>query len=86
MRAWVCDKWGEPADLRLGDVPRPVCGADDVIIDARAWGANFADLVLISGSYQARPAFPFAPGMEIAGIISEVGENVLRWKIGRAHV
>lgn len=82
MRSWICEKWGAPSDLRLGDLPFATCGKDDVVIDVRAWGVNYADLVLISGTYQARPAFPFSPGMEIAGVISEIGLNVQRWKIG----
>ena len=63
MRAWICKKWGGPNDLSLGDLTEPVCTDRSVKIRADAWGVNFADLVLIAGQYQARPSFPFAPGM-----------------------
>jgi len=76
MRAWICEAWGGPDVLRPGELPEPDCDPDQVLIAPQAWGVNFADLVLIAGQYQARPAFPFAPGMEVAGCIVGVGENV----------
>lgn len=75
MRAWRCDRWGGPQALRLGELPDiPACPPGQVEIAVEAWGVNFADLVLIAGHYQARPAFPFAPGMEVAGRIVAVGD------------
>ena len=82
MRAWLCRSWGEPEGLVLDDVPSPACSPDSVKIRAHAWGVNFADLVLIAGRYQARPAFPFSPGMEVAGIVEQVGRNVDRFENG----
>ncbi|SLN77705.1 NADPH:quinone oxidoreductase family protein [Oceanibacterium hippocampi] len=76
MRAWICEKWGGPRDLVLGDLPKPACPPGSILVRAEAWGVNFADLVLIAGQYQARPAFPFSPGMEVAGIVEEVGTDV----------
>lgn len=72
MRAWRCVRWGGSGDLELGELPTPAPAPGRVVIAAEAWGVNFADLVLIAGRYQARPAFPFAPGMEVAGRISAV--------------
>jgi NADPH2:quinone reductase len=46
---------------------------------------NFADSLMIEGSYQVKPELPFIPGLEVCGFISEVGEDVLRqgdWAIG----
>ena len=82
MRAWLCRSWGEPEALVLDDAPSPACGTDSVKIRVQAWGVNFADLVLISGRYQARPAFPFSPGMEVAGIVEQVGGRVGRFENG----
>ncbi len=76
MRAWKCVTWGGPGDLELGNMPEPPCLAGHVAIDVEAWAVNFADLVLIAGNYQARPAFPFVPGMEVSGKVSEVGQGV----------
>jgi len=76
MRAWICEKWGDPEDLVLASMPERDCPADKVRIKVEAWGVNFADLVLIAGKYQARPPFPFIPGMEVAGIVEDVGTAV----------
>ncbi len=82
MRAWTCNSWGGPETLTLGTLSDPSCPHDGVAIQVTAWGVNFADLILIAGHYQARPAFPFAPGMEVAGIVNEVGPNVTSVQVG----
>ena len=81
-RAWLCAAWGEPEDLVLGQLPRQPCRAGNVAIRAEAWGVNFADNVLVAGHYQARPAFPFAPGMEVAGTVEETGNGVSEFQVG----
>jgi NADPH2:quinone reductase len=70
MRAIVCASWGGPEQLSLQDVAEPVPGAGDVAIDVHACSANFADLLMIGGTYQTRPALPFVPGLEAAGRIA----------------
>jgi NADPH:quinone reductase len=70
MRAIVCASWGPPEQLSLEDVAEPVLGAGEVAIDVHACSANFADLLMIGGTYQTRPALPFVPGLEAAGRIS----------------
>jgi len=51
-------------------------------IAVQAAGINFADLLLISGQYQEKPAFPFTPGMECSGMVTEVGGGVSSLKTG----
>jgi NADPH2:quinone reductase len=53
-----------------------------VRIAVHAAGINFADLLLISGQYQEKPAFPFTPGMEVSGVITETGNGVSSLKVG----
>jgi len=69
MRAWQVAELGEPADvLRLADdVPAPVAGAGEVLVEVDAAALNFADVLLCQGKYQERPPLPFTPGFEIAG-------------------
>ncbi|HEY5738830.1 MAG TPA: NADPH:quinone oxidoreductase family protein, partial [Gammaproteobacteria bacterium] len=62
--------------LEMGRMPDPECGPGEVEIMVKACGVNFADLLLISGRYQLRPAQPFVPGMEAAGRVTRVGEGV----------
>jgi NADPH:quinone reductase len=82
MRAVLCKQWGGPEKLIVEDVPSPPIKDGAVRIAVHAAGINFADLLLISGQYQEKPAFPFTPGMEAAGVITEVGVGVSDFKPG----
>ncbi len=82
MRAVVCKEWGGPEKLVIEDVPRPVLREGTVRVVVHAAGVNFADLLVIAGQYQEKPAFPFTPGAEAAGVVSEVGAGVSGFKPG----
>lgn len=82
MRAIVCENWGDPDTLKLGELPAPAMGPGQVRIRMRAAGVNFADTVLVRGNYQEKPELPFAPGLEGAGEILEVAEDVATFKPG----
>ncbi|HLY91646.1 MAG TPA: NADPH:quinone oxidoreductase family protein [Candidatus Angelobacter sp.] len=82
MRAVLCKEWGGPDKLVVEDVPSPPIKEGAVRIAVHAAGINFADLLLISGQYQEKPAFPFTPGMEGAGVVTEVGAGVTGFKVG----
>ena len=73
MKAILCDEWGGPETLRVGESPEPRAGAGELVVAPRAWGVNFADLVLMGGNYYLKPPFPFIPGMEVAGEVVSVG-------------
>ena len=76
MRAILCNDWGEPETLTLGEAPSPVAGPGEVTVRMRAAGVNFADIVLVRGQYQEKLDFPFSPGLEGAGEILAVGDGV----------
>lgn len=82
MRAVLCKEWGGPEKLVVEDVPAPSLRSGAVRIKVHAAGVNFADLLLIAGQYQERPAFPFTPGAEAAGVITELGAGVSGLKPG----
>lgn len=82
MRAVLCREWGGPEKLKVEEVLSPALSASAVRVAVRAAGVNFADLLLVSGQYQEKPAFPFIPGMEAAGIITEIGSGVTDLKRG----
>jgi NADPH2:quinone reductase len=65
-----------PAALRLDDVPEPEPGPGQVLVDVRAAGVNFPDLLLTRGKYQFKPTPPFSPGAEIAGLVRAIGPGV----------
>ena len=84
MRALICRAWGDIDTLELAEVPAPVPGAGEVLIDVVSSSANFADSIMVAGNYQTKPAFPFAPGLEAAGRIRAVGAGVENLKPGDA--
>lgn len=78
MRAVLVDEWCSPADLRLREAPSPALRDGEVRIAVHAAGVNFADGLIVQGKYQEKPAFPFAPGFEVAGEVLEVAPDVGR--------
>jgi len=76
MRAIRIHELSGPSGLRFDEVPDPVAGDGEVLIDVRAAGVNFPDLLMSYGKYQHKPELPFSPGGEAAGVVSAVGAGV----------
>jgi NADPH2:quinone reductase len=76
MRAVVLRETGGPEVLAVADVPEPVLEDGQVLVDVRAAGINFADVLIRRGDYPQAPELPFVPGSEIAGE-TEDGRRVL---------
>jgi putative PIG3 family NAD(P)H quinone oxidoreductase len=71
---------GQP--LLWAEADAPLCGPDEVRIEVHAAGLNRADLIQRKGAYPPPPGASTTMGLEVAGIITEVGTNVSRWKAG----
>ena len=82
MRALICREFGPPSRLLVERVPQPEPAAGEVLIDIRACGVNFPDLLMVAGQYQLRPPLPFTPGLELAGEIAAVGAGVPATRVG----
>jgi NADPH2:quinone reductase len=82
MRAIRCHELVGPSGLRVDDVPEPRPGPGEVLIDVRAAGVNFPDVLLSYGKYQFKPSPPFVPGGEAAGTVAAVGPGVSRVAVG----
>lgn len=83
MKAVVCSEHGLPDKLNLQtDWPEPQVGEHDVLIDVKAAGLNFPDVLMIQGKYQSQPEMPFVPGGELSGVVAAIGEKVTRFKVG----
>lgn len=67
MRAVLLEGVGGPEQLVLGDVPEPVAPEGQVLVDVRAAGVNFADILIRLGHYPQMPELPAVLGSEIAG-------------------
>jgi NADPH2:quinone reductase len=72
----------EPAELRVSEIPQPEAGPGALQVEVRAAGCNFFDILIVRGKYQVKPAFPFTPGAEIAGVVREIGEGVEGFAVG----
>ena len=74
MRAWTVQEFGHYKDaLKLGDSEKPHAEAESAVIDVRAAGVMYADLLNIAGQYQMKAPLPFVPGSEGAGVVVESG-------------
>jgi putative PIG3 family NAD(P)H quinone oxidoreductase len=83
MRAVVLHSYGGPEVLTLEEVPDPVIGPDEVLVDIRATALNRADLLQRIGRY-SNPFWEAVeiPGMELAGTVADVGQRVTMWHPG----
>lgn len=81
MRALELTAFDGPDALRPTDASEPGADADGILVDVRAIGINYPDLLMTQGNYQVKPPVPFVPGSEIAGVVHEAPEGS-GWKVG----
>ncbi len=82
MRGVLVKEWTEFENLTLEDCPTPELQPGQVRVKTQAAGVSFATSLVVSGRYQRKPPLPFVPGTEIAGIVTEIGSGVSRFKPG----
>src|ERR687889_2896217 len=82
MRAVTISEPGSPDVLGWSEVPEPVCGPGEVLVDVAATAVNRADLLQRQGFYPPPPGASDILGLECSGVISEVGEGVTGWSDG----
>jgi NADPH:quinone reductase-like Zn-dependent oxidoreductase len=83
MKAAFIEQYGGPEVLRYGDLPDPVAGPGEVVIDVFAASVNGADWKVRGGQYK-QSKFPFALGRDFSGVISAISEGVADLKVGDA--
>jgi len=82
MRAVRIHELTGPSALRVDEVPDLTATSGQVLIEVRAAGVNFPDLLQTRGLYQFKPTPPFSPGGEAAGIVKAVGTGVTSVQVG----
>ncbi|WP_374414474.1 NADPH:quinone oxidoreductase family protein [Novosphingobium colocasiae] len=82
MKALLSIDPGGPDSLKLSEVPVPDPSAGQLRVRVLACGINYPDVLVIEDKYQFRPSRPFAPGVEVSGIVDAVGEGVTGWQKG----
>ncbi len=82
MKAIRIHEFGDPKVMRLEEVPDPKPGPGQVLVRVRAIGVNPVETYMRSGNYPRKPALPFTPGMDAAGVVEAAGEGVRNAKKG----
>lgn len=82
MKAILVREFGAPEVMRLEEVPTPKPGPGQVLVKIRAGGVNPYDTYMRSGNYAIKPALPYTPGGDGAGVIEAVGDGVKQFKAG----
>ncbi|WP_131740797.1 NADPH:quinone oxidoreductase family protein [Actinomadura roseirufa] len=83
MRAALVKEFGPPSALVVEEVPDPVPGPGEVVIEVGAVSVNFPDVLVVEGSYQNLPERPFSPGKEAAGRVIQAGPGAGRFPVGQ---
>jgi len=82
MKAALCKSLDGPEALVIEDVPEPEAGPGEVVVRVRAAALNFFDTLITRGKYQVKPALPFSPSGEIAGVVESLGPGVAGAAVG----
>lgn len=82
MKAAIFYKRGGIENLKFDQVPTPKIGARQVLVKVRACGLNHLDIFTREGSHGVRAPLPHVGGLETAGEIAELGQEISDWKIG----
>src|SRR5580700_9503291 len=82
MKAIRVREFGGPEQLQLQEVPDLHAGPGQVVVQVKAAGVNPYDTYMRQGTYAVKPALPYTPGSDAAGIVESVGEGVERIAAG----
>ncbi|WP_246943990.1 quinone oxidoreductase family protein [Bacillus pinisoli] len=82
MKAVQFSQYGGPEVLEMVELEKPTPGANEVVIEIKAIGVNYADTARREGQYVVPTPLPFVPGAEVAGVVVEVGSEVTSVQIG----
>jgi NADPH:quinone reductase-like Zn-dependent oxidoreductase len=84
MKAAYFMRHGGPEVMQYGEVPDPVAGPGQVLVEVHAASVNGADWKVRAGSYAPITSFPYIPGRDFSGVVSALGAGVTEFKAGDA--
>lgn len=82
MKAILVREFGEADVMRLDETADLTPSANEVLVRVRAAGVNPVDAYIRAGQYARKPALPFTPGSDAAGVVEKIGANVSKVKVG----
>jgi NADPH:quinone reductase len=86
MKAWIIDSLDGIENMRLGELPDPKAGANEVVIRMKFAALNPADRYLAQAQYPARPPLPHVLGRDGIGVIEQVGSDITGHHVGDLRV
>jgi NADPH2:quinone reductase len=82
MKALLSVQVGGPETLVIEELPSPEPTPGSVVVQVKACGVNYPDVIIIEDKYQFKPPRPFSPGGEISGVVKSLGEGVTTLRVG----
>src|SRR5947208_241101 len=82
MKAMRVQEFGDPEVLRLEEVPTPRPGDGQMVVQMSAIGVNPVETYIRAGTYALKPALPYTPGNDGAGVVEQGGADVNEFKPG----
>ena len=82
MKAIRVHEFGGPEVLRLEEVPQPQPASGQVLVRMHAIGVNPVDTYIRAGTYPQKPAKPYTPGNDGAGVVDQAGKDVTEFRPG----
>jgi NADPH:quinone reductase len=83
MKAVVVRAFGPIESANVEELPDPVVGPSEVLVEVEAIDANYPDVLVIEGRYQTKPPLPFVPGKAAAGRVARIGDGVRGLEAGQ---
>src|SRR5260370_42296145 len=78
MKAIQAHEFGGPEVLKFEEIPAPKPAAAQVLVRVHAAGVNPYDTYMRNGTYAIKPALPYTPGSDAAGVVEAVGDGVTK--------
>ncbi len=82
MKAVVCPAFGPPEQLVVEELPDPEAGPGQLLVEVHASAVTFPDTLMLENKYQFKVTAPYVPGVEVAGVVTAVGDGVEGWAVG----
>lgn len=84
MKAFLINKYDKAVTMQLADVPEPLVNDTDILVDVHAAGLNLLDSKVKSGEFKLilPYKFPLIMGHDVAGVVTQVGKRVKKFKVG----
>lgn len=82
MKVVTFEQYGGPEVLQYIDAERPKPRSNEVLVEVKAIGINYADTARREGQYVVPTPLPYVPGSEVAGVVAEVGSKVTKFQVG----